>query len=263
MHPTFERTLIPISIQQQKGFELIKCICDTYNIPKRAGDANGGIIRHADIDPVNRARCPGAFNFDALWNYLSGGTTPVSQQPTAQQDAEARLCWASFFVTIGQKPPATGTGIFTTWLSDWVNHGKQYGPPITHEYDSSDWNGNHIVCQEFAHARCEWSAGSELGMVLTARFRGGSCQLKSNFLRSLHKKTLASLTNSSTTCQSTTWMSGDMLRYHVVLMDSKLMCRRSTTQSAVFTIAAWRGLTMPYERLSGKSPMKERRCVKM
>ncbi len=147
-------------IQQQKGFELIKCICDTYNIPKRAGDANGGIIRHADIDPVNRARCPGAFNFDALWNYLSGGTTPVSQQPTAQQDAEARLCWASFFVTIGQKPPATGTGIFTTWLSDWVNHGKQYGPPITHEYDSSDWNGNHIVCQEFAHARCEWSAGS-------------------------------------------------------------------------------------------------------
>src|SRR6266849_546560 len=103
----------------------------------------------------------------------------------------------------------------------------------------------------------------QLGMVLTARFRGGSCQLKSNFLRSLHKKTLASLTNSSTTCQSTTWMSGDMLRYHVVLMDSKLMCRRSTTQSAVFTIAAWRGLTMPYERLSGKSPMKERRCVKM
>ena len=58
------------AIQAQVGFEVIKCICDTYNIPKRAGDANGGIIKHADINPVDRARCPGTFDFDALWAYL-------------------------------------------------------------------------------------------------------------------------------------------------------------------------------------------------
>src|SRR5713101_1770241 len=85
------------------------------------------------------------------------------------------------------------------------------------------------VISSVKNLRMLGASGSQdlrIGMVPTARFRGGSCQLKSNFLRSLHKKTHASLTNSSTTCQSTTWMSGDMLRYHVVLMYSKLMYRK-------------------------------------
>jgi N-acetylmuramoyl-L-alanine amidase len=60
-------------IQAQVGFEVIQCICDTYGIPKRAGDVNGGIIKHADIDPVNRSRCPGTFDFNALWAYLANG----------------------------------------------------------------------------------------------------------------------------------------------------------------------------------------------
>ncbi len=60
-------------IQAKVGFEVIKCICDTYHIPKRAGDANGGIISHADIDPINRSRCPGTFPWDALWAYLANG----------------------------------------------------------------------------------------------------------------------------------------------------------------------------------------------
>ncbi len=60
-------------IQVKVGFEVIKCICDTYHIPKRAGDANGGIISHADIDPINRSRCPGNFPWDALWAYLANG----------------------------------------------------------------------------------------------------------------------------------------------------------------------------------------------
>jgi hypothetical protein len=80
-------------------------------------------------------------------------------QPTTDQLKEAQDCWNSFFNVIGQNPPATGTGIYQAWLSDWINYGKQYGPPITHEYNSNDWNGNTIVVQEFAHARCEYRAG--------------------------------------------------------------------------------------------------------
>lgn len=65
--------------QEDSGFALIQCICDTYGIPKQTGDVNGGIIRHADIDPVNRARCPGTFNYGNLWNYLeNGGDTPMT-----------------------------------------------------------------------------------------------------------------------------------------------------------------------------------------
>jgi hypothetical protein len=61
------------AIQAQRSFELIDCICDAYAIPKRAGDARGGIISHADIDPINRSRCPGAYPWDGLWASLNGG----------------------------------------------------------------------------------------------------------------------------------------------------------------------------------------------
>lgn len=58
--------------QTQASFELIKCLCEAYGIPKRKGDASGGIISHADIDPVNRARCPGPYPWETLWTFLKG-----------------------------------------------------------------------------------------------------------------------------------------------------------------------------------------------
>ena len=149
------------TIQTQKGFDLIRCICDTYNIPKRAADGLGGICKHADIDPVNRARCPGTFEFDALWAYLKGGTTPVAPiQPTASQLKSANDSWDSVLKSTVAGPAPKGTGIYQAWLQALVVSGKFYGPPITREYDSVDWNGGHIVCQEFAHARCEWSGSA-------------------------------------------------------------------------------------------------------
>lgn len=70
-HDDNSDTLTPI--QAQKSFEVVACICDAYGIPKRPGDANGGIISHADLDPVNRSRCPGAYPWSELWDYLNGG----------------------------------------------------------------------------------------------------------------------------------------------------------------------------------------------
>lgn len=66
--------------QKQSGFALIQAICDTYNIPKKQGDGNGGIIRHADLNSIDRSRCPGTFPFDELWQFLgqsTGGDTTV------------------------------------------------------------------------------------------------------------------------------------------------------------------------------------------
>ncbi len=65
--------------QQQASFTLIDCLCRYHAIPRRAGDALGGIIRHADIDPVNRSRCPGPYPFDALWTFLSEGDRPRAE----------------------------------------------------------------------------------------------------------------------------------------------------------------------------------------
>lgn len=77
------------AIQAQKSFELIQCLCDTYNIPKHAGDASGGIISHADVDPINRARCPGPYDWNGLWQYLQSGGGPMI--PAGWKDNGATL----------------------------------------------------------------------------------------------------------------------------------------------------------------------------
>jgi len=147
--------------QQAASFALIKDICQRNGIGMHDADDNSGITGHFSIDPVNRARCPGNFDWDALWQYLQGGGQPsMPNTPTAAQLKEVNDCWNSFFKSIGQPAPVTGTGIYQAWVSGWLDHGKQYGPPITHEYASNDWSGNNIVIQEFSHARCEWSNGS-------------------------------------------------------------------------------------------------------
>jgi N-acetyl-anhydromuramyl-L-alanine amidase AmpD len=66
--------------QQQASFQLIECLCNSYNIPKRAGDLSGGIVSHADFDSVNRARCPGPYPWTALYTYLNQPTQP-SEEP--------------------------------------------------------------------------------------------------------------------------------------------------------------------------------------
>jgi len=60
--------------QQQKAasFALVKSICERHNIPMRPGDAAGGIIGHHDIAPIDRARCPGNYPWDELWQFLQG-----------------------------------------------------------------------------------------------------------------------------------------------------------------------------------------------
>jgi|ERR1041385_2864138 N-acetyl-anhydromuramyl-L-alanine amidase AmpD len=59
--------------QQSASFALIKDICQRNGIGMHDADNNTGITGHFSIDPVNRARCPGNYPWDALWNYLNSG----------------------------------------------------------------------------------------------------------------------------------------------------------------------------------------------
>ena len=91
------------------------------------------------------------------------GSAPHEQQekpmkPTQYQIQAANDCWSSVLKLSNGGVPQTGTGIYQAWLQALVA-GKQYGPPITHEYSSVNWDGIAITVQEFAHARCEWLDG--------------------------------------------------------------------------------------------------------
>jgi N-acetyl-anhydromuramyl-L-alanine amidase AmpD len=63
------------SAQKAAGFKLVQHICERHNIPKRraTNDGQGGIIGHNDIAPINRARCPGNYPWQELFDYLDHG----------------------------------------------------------------------------------------------------------------------------------------------------------------------------------------------
>lgn len=81
--------------QQAASFALIKHLCATHGIPMRAADAQGGVTGHFSMDPVNRARCPGPYPWDALWSYLNGGTAMGwTRTSTGAKDSVGNTCGA-------------------------------------------------------------------------------------------------------------------------------------------------------------------------
>ncbi len=67
--------------QYQSLVKLARDICKRNNIPMRkATGADGGIIGHFDLDPQNRARCPGTFDWNGFIRDVQAGTAiPVEQ----------------------------------------------------------------------------------------------------------------------------------------------------------------------------------------
>lgn len=134
--------------QKNSSFQLVKLLCEYLNIPKRSGDANGGIIGHYQIDPVNRPHCPGNYPWSNLWSFL------MDNQGTFSVSPEMIDCWQSTKQLFGGTPPRDNTGIFHSWAEAW-SKGNQFGPPLTQEYPLTVF-GPGAMAQEFAHARCEW-----------------------------------------------------------------------------------------------------------
>lgn len=139
------------AVQIATSIDVVRTICQSYGIPMRYGDVNGGIIGHDDIDPVNRARCPGNYP----WSELMNGLTQAPQTESHFMDQAMLDTW--------NHSSASGlnynSGIANAWKQKYKT-GTQYGPPLTAEYHSVDWGGNPIVVQEFPGARCEWSHGN-------------------------------------------------------------------------------------------------------
>lgn len=141
----------------QKGsvFLLTKDICIRNNIGMHDADNISGITGHFSIDPVNRARCPGAFPWDDLWNYLStGGVINL----TAAQLSMLNDIWDSVLKNISVGPAPRGTGIYQNWL-DLFLQGKFMGVPLTHEYIGDNGLGKQVVIQQFTKSYCIWDGG--------------------------------------------------------------------------------------------------------
>jgi N-acetyl-anhydromuramyl-L-alanine amidase AmpD len=139
--------------QRAASFALILDICKRNKIPMRNADRNGGITGHFSMDPVNRSRCPGPYPWNELWTFLKQGGTTVT--PNKWQIADAAKEWQSTAHLFGGTAPRYDTGIAKVWMQR-VYQGQRLGPPLTSEYDSTDWSGNPIKVQQFSNVRCEW-----------------------------------------------------------------------------------------------------------
>jgi N-acetyl-anhydromuramyl-L-alanine amidase AmpD len=143
--------------QQAASFKLIADICKRWNIPARAADASGGITGHYSMDPVNRANCPGAYPFTALWEYLDGGDTTVQTFAANTGD------FAEFFVlnsdgTWARKDNSSliiKGDILKTYQTLSVD-GKTLpvpGLPVGNEVTHTDANGYTWITQDYE--RCQ------------------------------------------------------------------------------------------------------------
>jgi hypothetical protein len=95
----------------------------------------------------------------ALWEYASLTDSEVTMVTTTggndYQLQAMRDCWNSSSAYLKTVPPFT-TGIAQSWQEEY-RRGILYGPPLSFEYDSVDWQGNKITVQEFARARAEYN----------------------------------------------------------------------------------------------------------
>lgn len=137
-------------MQANSSFMLIKDIC------RRWGLHYSDVISHADIDPINRSRCPGPYPWTNLQIILQG-STPVLTTPSTNQLIAANKRWDSVSTSMGTF--RKGSGIYNAWLVDYIN-GVYHGPPMSAEYNSVDWSGTPIIVQEFMYSWVEWYQGT-------------------------------------------------------------------------------------------------------
>jgi len=91
--------------------------------------------------------------FVPSWLPRPSGATPPSSSPpssSSQQQAAADNLWNSTNLGLDMK-----TGIGQSWLAHYVA-GVFFGPPLTREYASVDWNGKPITQQVFQSGVANW-----------------------------------------------------------------------------------------------------------
>ncbi len=138
------------SAQAQASFALIAHLCDTYGIPKRAADAQGGICGHVSIDPQSRHNCPGPYPWVGLWAALqTGGTPPMPQLPNGYTDANSVIT------------APNGHTIVRTIRDEFLKNPDFFGMPLDDEHAISATNTEQTFEQRIVgmqmHADATWT----------------------------------------------------------------------------------------------------------
>jgi|GEM_PF-1631322 len=149
--------------QKLASFQLVKFLMGKLNVDQEH------ILGHNTINPSTRAHCPGdTYPWAELYDYIDPDKTvfvPAIRKVTPNMSKSFEDQWDSTAHLMPKAKPEDPdvparrpTGIYTEWMR-FQAQGRNLGPPITPEYNSSDWNGKPIVAQEFTHVRAEYQNG--------------------------------------------------------------------------------------------------------
>lgn len=149
--PHIDNSDVLTDAQKAASFQLVRHICQRWNIPMRYADANGGITGHYSMDPVNRSRCPGPYPWDALWTFLGG--TPMGL-PQGWSDDGTTLKCGPFVVIMG----------FRDYVLNAMNNGDWRNDDIPYEDEHAanplEWSNNTLkpgTKQRFRYTTLEWN----------------------------------------------------------------------------------------------------------
>lgn len=137
--------------QQATSFAVIKAICEKYGIPKKVitldDCSKGGIIRHRDIDALNRWFCPGPYPWQELKDFLNQEEKTVTVDFSNESCVDtweigAQLVQKNFDVTLVRDDPP-----FNSWRDEWIS-GRYRGIPVSPSYPYI-YEGKACYAREF------------------------------------------------------------------------------------------------------------------
>ncbi len=160
LDPSINNDTPMTTAQKLASFRLVKFLMEKYAIDLEH------VLGHDTINPITRARCPGpTYPWGELQAYVAPSIVtpsivapPREITPFMKQAFENQWDSTAHLMPDG-KPARRPTGIYSAW-GQFQAQGRNFGPPVTPEYNTVDWNGGPLIAQEFSHVRAEYSNGT-------------------------------------------------------------------------------------------------------
>lgn len=137
--------------QKTASFKLIQALCQHYDIPARPGDVAGGIIAHADLDSVSRARCPGPYPWTDLWLFLKGSSVML---PVGWSDDGLTLKCNNFVVVKGFRDYVLQRLLDGAWRGDDIPVENEQSVQQLEQSNPGLGGGSR---QRFRYSTLEWT----------------------------------------------------------------------------------------------------------
>jgi hypothetical protein len=135
--PATDNSTTPPQEQLTASFDLSKWICKKYGLTSKQ------VIGHNQIDPVNRARCPGNYPIVLLRKFIDMPDDSTINESIVQIWNDCQYILGSLHGI-----PPRDTVIFNAWRDELIA-GRYRGVALMNQQPGVDFNGKSVTRQQF------------------------------------------------------------------------------------------------------------------